>query len=110
MIKTTNQIIIFILEITMLVAFGLYAMNRPWNFVSRLLFAIFIISAAITLWAIFAAPKSEHRFEMPLLAIFRASMFLIAAFFLFQIGHKNISIALAVLTIITQAISYFAEE
>lgn len=109
-IKTINQIATFALEITMFIAYGYYGLNRTWSLTYRILFTTLIISTAIALWAIFAAPKAGHRLEMPYLAIFRAGMFFIAAFFLFQSGYKNIAVILAGFIIITQIVSYFAEK
>ncbi len=110
MIKVITQIITFLLEITMLITYGHYGLNRPWDFMYRLLFAILIISVAVLLWSVFAAPKSEYRLEMPYLVIFRAGMFFIAAVFLFQSGYRNIAIALSAVTIVTQTTSYFVEK
>jgi hypothetical protein len=109
MIKAINQIAIFFLEIVMLISYGYFGFTQPLNFITRLLFAIVIVFAAIALWAIFAAPKSRRRLEMPYLIIFRASMFFVAALFVFLTGYKNFAITLAALTIITQTISYFTE-
>lgn len=110
MIKIMNQGAIFLLEITMLVSYGYYGITRQWGLGAKLLFTVFILSIAIALWSIFAAPKSGHRLEMPYLAIFRGGMFFIAAFFLFQTGYKNIALLLVVLAIITQVVSLFTER
>ena len=110
MIKTINQIFVFALELVMIFGYGYFAITRPWNLTLRILFSITIITVTILLWAVFAAPKSGHRLEMPYLAIFRAFMFLIAALFLFQMGHKYGVICLVGLIIITQAISYLTER
>lgn len=110
MIKLINQVVVFILEIIMLITFGYFGFARQWNIIPKILLTIFIIATAIGLWAIFAAPRSGHRLEMPYLAIFRASMFLLAAFLLFQLENKNLAIALATLAIVTQIISYLNEK
>ncbi len=110
MIKSANQITVFVLELIMFITYGYYGMSKQWNFIPRHLFTMLIVSAAITLWAILAAPKSAHRLKMPYLLIFRATMFLFAAMFLLQLEHKNMAIAMALLTIITQTISYFTEK
>jgi len=53
-IKIINQVTVFLLEITMLIAYGFYGMTRQWNFLPKLLFTIGIFSAAIILWSVFA--------------------------------------------------------
>lgn len=110
MIKGINLVIVFLLEVAMLVSYGLYGMTRQWSFLPKLLFTIFIISTAIVLWSIFAAPKSGYRLEMPYLAIFRAGMFLLSAWCLYESGYKNIALVLALLTAITQIVSLFTEK
>lgn len=110
MIKSINQIVAFALEIIMLVTYGYFGMTRPWNLIVRLLFTILVISLAVLLWSKFAAPKSGQRLKMPYLALFRAAMFLVAAFFLFQTGHKNLAFMVTGVIIITQLVSYFTER
>lgn len=110
MLKTINQTVAFLLEIAMLIAFGYYGMHRPWSLLPKLLFTILLIAVAILLWGRFAAPKSQRRLEMPYLAIFSISMFLISAFLLYQTGYKNAGILIAVLAIISQTIAYFTEK
>lgn len=109
-LKTINELVTFLLEIAMLVAYGYYGMNGPWNFLPRILFSIFLVAVVIVLWGIFAAPKSARRLKMPYLAIFRTSVFLISAFLLFQSGQKNMAITLAGLTVVTQIIGYYTEK
>jgi len=110
MVKSVNQVLVFILEIIMFIAFGYFGFARQWNLIPKLLLTIFIITTAVALWAVFAAPKSGHRLEMPYLAIFRATMFLLAAFLLFRLDYRNLAIALAALAIVTQIISFFTEK
>jgi hypothetical protein len=110
MFKTIYQAIAFLLEIAMLISYGYYGMSRRWNFLPRLLFTITLVAIVITLWAIFAAPKSTRRLDMPYLAIFSVSIFLIAAFLLFQSGQKNYAIILAGLAMAIQTIAYLTEK
>ncbi len=110
MIKSLNQILVFILEIIMLISYGYFGMTRQWNLAVKLSFTIIVVSIAILLWSIFAAPKSGRRLEMPYLSIFRALMFSLAAFLLFESGHKNFAIIIFVLSLLTQTISFFTEK
>ena len=110
MIKSINQIFVFILEIIMLISYGYFGMTRQWNLASRLLLALLIVSIAILLWARFAAPKSVHRLRMPYLAFFRVLMFSVSAFMLFQSGHKNFALIVFAFALLTQTISYFTEQ
>jgi hypothetical protein len=110
MLKTVNQVVTFLLEIAMLIAYGYYGMSGSQTFLYRLLFTIFLVALVIVLWGTFAAPKSARRLKMPYLAIFRTTVFLISAFLLFQAGQKNMAIILAGLSVVTQAIGYYAEK
>ncbi len=110
MVKIINQVCTFRLELGMFAAYGYYGLTRQWSFLPRVLLTFLLISAAIGLWAVFAAPKSVHRLEMPYLAVFRAAMFLAAADVLFQTGYRNTAMVFAALAITTQAISFFTEK
>jgi hypothetical protein len=46
---------------------------------------------------------------MPYLAVFRGGMFLVAAFFLYQLQMKNFALIVAILAIATQLVSYLTE-
>jgi uncharacterized protein DUF2568 len=110
MIKSLNQIVVFILEIIMLFSYGYFGMRMQWNSSSRVVFTILFLSGAIILWSIFAAPKSRHRLKMPYLPIFRMLMFSLSAFLFFQSGHKNFAIMIFILALLTQTIGYFTEQ
>lgn len=109
MLKTLNQTTTFLLEIAMLISMGYYAMAKPWSLLPKVALAIGLIAVAILLWAILAAPRSTNRLDMPYLVLFRAGMFLVASFLLYQSGQKNIALVLAALAIVTQTISLFTE-
>jgi hypothetical protein len=109
MIKSINQILVFILEVIILFSYGYFGMTRQWNLTLRVLFTILVVSIVVLLWSIFAAPKSAHRLQMPYLALFRAFIFSFSALLLFQSEHKNFAISIFVLTLLTQMISYFTE-
>lgn len=110
MLKSLNPVIVFMLELVMIASLANYGYQRNTTALNRYFLAFLLPIAAMILWAIFAAPKSSHRLAMPYLALFRAGMFLISAVAVFQIGHKKIALLLVVLAIVTQAISYVAEE
>lgn len=109
MIKILNLVVMFFVEMAMLFSYGYFGFSQPWNFITKLLFTVGVLAVAITLWAIFAAPKSARRLKMPYLAIFRSGMFLIAAFLIFQTGHTNAAIAFSIVALVTQIVSYFTE-
>jgi hypothetical protein len=110
MLKSTNQILVFFLELAMLTIYANYGYSMHTNIFIRSAFAILLTLTAIILWARFAAPKSTHRLTMPYLAVFRTTMFLTAAFLVHKLGYENIAILMTAMIIITQIISYFSEQ
>lgn len=94
----------------MLVAFGCYGYSKPADMLQRIGFAAGLVAAAIVLWAIYAAPNSRRRLRLPALAIFRATMFLVAAFFFYRLGLGNVALIIAVTAVITQILSCFTEK
>jgi uncharacterized protein DUF2568 len=110
MIKSINQILVFILEMIMLFSYGYFGMTRQWNFSPKLLFTFLFVSAAIILWSIFAAPKSGRRLAMPYLSIFRMLMFSLSAFLLVECGYKNFGMIVFIFSLVTQAMSLFTEQ
>ncbi|MGC4234966.1 MAG: YrdB family protein [Niabella sp.] len=109
MVKLINQPIVFILELVMLYSFGYFAYSKGINSFTRFAFAIAAIALGVILWSLLAAPKSGHRLPMPYLAVFRGGLFLVAAFFLYQLQMKNFALIVAILAITTQLISYLTE-
>ena len=109
-LKSANGIVVFLLELLMLVAFGCYGYNQLTSIGLRIGLAAGLVIAAIILWAAFAAPKSKERLRLPALALFRAAMFLTAAFFVYHLGHRNWAFGIAVAAITTQVISWFTEQ
>ncbi len=109
MVKLINQPIVFALELIMLYSFGHFAYSKGINSFSRVAFTIAAIILGVGLWSLLAAPKSGHRLPMPYLTVFRGGMFLVAAFFLYQLQMKNFALIVAILAIATQLVSYLTE-
>jgi ABC-type Co2+ transport system permease subunit len=110
MLKSVIGIVVFMLELLMLVAFGWYGYNEPTNVWLRIGLAAGLVIAAIILWAVFGSPKSTKRLRLPALAVFRAAMFLVAAFFVYRLGHPTWALVIAVTAVTTQVVSCFTEQ
>jgi hypothetical protein len=110
MLKPAVQIVVFLMELLMPIAFACYGYNKPIDGPLRIALAAGLVLAAIILWAVLAAPNSRHRLPLPALAIFRASMFLVAAFFFYQLGFQNLALMMAALAVTTQILSCFTEK
>jgi Protein of unknown function (DUF2568) len=105
-LQSANDIVTFLLELLMFVAFGCFGYNVPASIGLRIGLAAGLVTVAVILWAVFAAPKSTKRLRMPALAVFRAAMFLTAAFFVYSLGHQNAALVIAAAAVATQVISY----
>lgn len=110
MLKSAIQIVVFLLELCMLAAFGCYGYSRPADMLLRVGLAAGLVIAAIILWAVLAAPNSRYRLPLPALAIFRATMFLVAAFFVYCLGYRNMAFIMAAIAVTTQILSCFTEK
>lgn len=110
MLKPVVQVVVFFLELLMLFAFGWYGYNLAAGAFLRVLAAAGLVTAAIVAWAIFAAPNSKYRLSLPALALFRAAMFLTAAFFIYRLGFEVWALIVAVIAIVTQILSRFTER
>ena len=108
--KQLNSLVTFLLELVMVVSFAYYGYHKEYSKTGQIFLMLLFPLVAIALWAWFAAPRSRHQLSTPLLQLFRAVMFLIAAFFLYQSGCFIVACIVAALAIVTQMISYFAKE
>jgi hypothetical protein len=109
-LKATNELVVFMLELLMLVVYGWYGYMAPANIGLRIGLAAALATAAVILWAVLAAPKSTRRLRLPALQVFRAAMFLLSAFFVYRLGYRNWALVIAMTAIITQIISCFTER
>ena len=110
MLKATVQTTGFLLELIMLVAFGWYGYRQPTAMPLKIGLAVALVAAAITIWAIWGAPKSNRRLKQPALAFFRGAMMLLAAYFIYALGYQIIALVLATIAVITQIVSCFTEK
>lgn len=109
MLKAINSGIVFLMELTMLYACAIYGYSKGATIITKYAYAGFLVLICITLWGIYAAPRSARRLPAPYVFIFRASMFLIASFFLYQLHYRNAAFVMSTLAILTQSIDYFTE-
>lgn len=110
MIKTINQLVVFIIELIMIgtvACVGFREGNATWTKYSL---AIILPLIVILLWGHFAAPKSSHRLKMPYLAMFRLALFLATACLLFRSHQTIMALVVALLSVVTQIVSYFLKE
>jgi hypothetical membrane protein len=93
----------------MLASFAVYGYHKGNNGLMKYFFATGLVLLAVVLWGVFAAPKSSHRLPSPYVFIFRTTMFLISAFFLYLLSYRNWGFGLAMIAVVTQLIEYYRE-
>ena len=95
LIKPVVQLVVFLLELFMLVAFGWYGYSQPAGMLLRVGLGAGLVITAIVVWSVWAAPKSSRRLPLPALVLFRAAMFLLSAFFVYRLGHEKLALIVA---------------
>lgn len=108
-IVVINSAIVFSLELTMLYAFARYGYNLGEG-IQGYLISVLILALAITIWAIWAAPKSKFRLPMPYQAILRMLMFGLGAICLYFLGNTNWAIMIWVLAVFTQWVGWMTDS
>lgn len=109
-IKLINQVVAFLLEIGMFIAFGYWGFHQGKTNLLKYSFAIVLPAIAIILWGFFAAPKSEYRLEFPPRIIFELCLFAIASFFLYKTGNSKLAIWFGVIALINEMIAYIFKQ
>lgn len=109
MLKALNLAVMFFTELVMLFAFGYFGYGIDGHPVVQYGAAILLVAACISLWAVWAAPKSSRRLSKPYLQIFRLVMFLTAALCLYQSDLPHIAVAMVIAAIATQIASFWFE-
>jgi hypothetical protein len=110
MLKPITQTTVFLLEIVMLVAYACYGYSLSTNTFLSICLAAILVLATILIWALWAAPTAKRRLNLPALVMFRGALFLLAACFLFYLGHDTLAVIVEALAISTQIICYYQKH
>lgn len=109
-ILSANMALAFTLELILFYSAGSYGFSIGKTLTNKWFFAIGFALIAIALWAIWAAPKYEHRLSSPARYIFEWLMFMGGSFFLFKLNHINWAVGTAILATISVVIAYSSER
>ncbi|MVM37082.1 DUF2568 domain-containing protein [Spirosoma sp. HMF3257] len=101
-LKVLNQVIYFLLELSMLASFGYTGFQSTQHPFGRYLVGIGLPLLAATFWGIFAAPRSNYRLEPPYRTVFALTLFGSSAILLYRTGHTGLAIAFAVLALVSE--------
>jgi Protein of unknown function (DUF2568) len=97
--KAANLALKFLLELAMLAALGVWGASVGTGAVS-VIAALAAPAAAIVLWAIFAAPRSNHRLQTAARVPFELTLFGLAAAALAAAGYWIAAVVFAVLVLV----------
>ncbi|MFN8415683.1 MAG: YrdB family protein [Cytophagaceae bacterium] len=109
MIIAINSFIVFSLELIMLYAFARYGYSLGEGIQAYFISALFL-AIAITIWALWAAPKSKRRLAMPFQAFLRVFMFGLGALCLYLLGMPTWAIVVFFLAVITQWLGWMTNS
>jgi hypothetical protein len=104
-LQGANMLLAFVVEIAMLVAFGVWAWSLDGPAWARILIAVGCVGLAAGLWGMFAAPKASRRLRGLSLLTFKIVAFGLGALALVAADHVAWGIALAVAGAVTLALA-----
>lgn len=109
-LKFIHQLVAFLLELIMLVAFGYWGFKSNQSLAMKWAAGIGLPLVAIVLWGIFAAPRSAHRLPLPYQILFSWVLFGLAGYILYQTGPKTMSLLFLSFAFLSGVVAYFTER
>lgn len=103
MLKASNLALKFVLEIGAFAALGYWGATTGRGVVPVVL-AIATPAAAIALWAVFAAPKSDRRLAAAARVPFELTVFALAALALLYAGRPTLALVFAAVAAVNAAL------
>jgi len=106
LLKSINLGIRFILEISTLIAVGMYGFSLSQNVSLRVIFASVIPVIIAVVWGIFVAPKAPHHIKLPWRLIMEITIFGIATLALIKTNHSLLAMIFAITVIVNQILLF----
>lgn len=100
-LKVVNLAVIFLLEVCLLVIFGLWGFTTGDSLGLKVLLGIGTPALVAVFWGMFMAPKARRRFPSPWHQVAQVVIFGIATFALAGAGQQTLAIIFAVVFAIT---------
>lgn len=101
-LKGLNQIIYFLIELSMLGSLGYTGFQSSQHTYGKYLLAIGLPLVAATLWGIFAAPRSDYRLAAPYRSLFALTLFGLSFFLLYRTGQARLAITLGIVALASE--------
>ncbi|MET7743750.1 YrdB family protein [Streptomyces sp. NPDC005385] len=96
---TANELLAFLLELAALALLSWWGFSTGANAAVRIVLGLGVPSAAILLWALFAAPKARLKPALPLVLLVKALVLGGSAAALYALGHHAAAIVMAVVVV-----------
>lgn len=109
-LKYLNYVLAFGLELVLFFSVSYWGYVQGKTTISKWGFALILFIIVVTLWGIFAAPKSTIRLKNPWLIFYRIAMFSMGTFALQNLGKTKLSIGYTVLFLISVLLSFLDEN
>jgi hypothetical protein len=109
-IKSTNLILRFLLELAALAALAVWGFQTPANTLLKILLAITLPLIAALLWGLFVSPKAKYRLpEIGRLAL-EITLFASAVFALHSTNHPTLAATFALLALIHLPLTFLFNQ
>ncbi|WP_064196248.1 MULTISPECIES: YrdB family protein [Emticicia] len=109
-LKYFNYALAFSLELVLFFSVGFWGYSQGKTSFTKWIFAIILFLIVITIWAVFAAPKSNLRFQNIWLSLFRIFMFSMGTLALIDLGKNKWSIIYSICFILSVSLSHLDEK
>jgi hypothetical protein len=109
-IKSINGLVAFSLELVMFFSIAYWGFQQGKSGLTKWIIAITCFAVAVTLWGIFAAPKSTYRIKFPYRILFELFMFSICSLALYKTNNIKLSIIFTITFIISEALAFLMPE
>ena len=87
LIKQINLLVLFLLEIALVIIVGYWGFQQGETLTTKYILALILPAILITIWGIWAAPKSKRRLKNPIRTVFKLLLFSIGFFFCIDTGN-----------------------
>jgi hypothetical protein len=105
-LKMVNLALSFLLELAMVVAFGVWGYHVDGTTLLKWALGLGLPLIIMVFWGIFMAPKASSRLSWPWVPIIAVVLFLLAALALYAAGYKTQGLIMAVLAVINTTLVF----
>ncbi len=99
-VKTTNDLLAFVLELAALAALAVWGFTVGPNLPARIVLGLSAPALMVVVWATWLAPKSDRRLPMPWLPVAKLVVLGVAWAALAAAGHLRLALVLAAVAVV----------